>query len=283
MSRPLRLEFPGALYHVTSRGDRREPIVEDDDDRLVWLSVLADALARFDATAYAYCLMDNHYHVVLRTHRANLSRLMRHLNGVYTQRYNRRHGKVGHLYQGRFKAVLVDEEAYFLEACRYVDLNPLRARLVKQPRAWAWSSYAAHAGHAAPPPWLDSRALHRRLAPSAPLRDGPAKYAAFVAQGKGVTLWEENLRGQIYLGNEAFVRRMQARLGAHTSLEVPRAQRQRVGKPLAYFFKQFERDEAIAKAYLVGGHTQTAIATAAGLSVSRVSKLIAQRTVRGKA
>ena len=140
MARPLRLEFEGALYHVTSRGDRREPIVDDDDDRLEWLSVLGDALDRFQAVAYAYCLMDNHYHVVLQTHRPNLSRLMRHVNGVYTQRYNQRHGKAGHLFQGRFKAVLVDEDAYFLEVCRYVDLNPVRARMVKHPRHWAWKA-----------------------------------------------------------------------------------------------------------------------------------------------
>jgi putative transposase len=126
MTRPLRLEFEGALYHVTSRGDRREPIFDDDDDRVEWLTVFADGLERFHATAFAYCLMSNHYHAVIQTHRPNLSRLRRHVNGVYTQRYNRRHGKVRHLFQGRFKAVLVDQESYFLEVCRYVDLNPVR-------------------------------------------------------------------------------------------------------------------------------------------------------------
>ena len=119
----------------------------DDADRVEWLAVLAEGLDRFQATAYAYCRMGNHYHVVMQTHRPNLSRLMRHVNGVYTLRYNRRHGKVGHLFQGRFKAVLVDQESYFLEVCRYVDLNPVRARMVRRPREWAWSSYRAHAGH----------------------------------------------------------------------------------------------------------------------------------------
>ena len=173
--------------------------------------MLADGLDRLQATAYAYCLMGNHDHVVMQTHRPNLSRLMRHVSGVYTSRYNRRHGKVGHLFQGRFKAVLVDEESYFLEVCGYVDLNPVGARMVKRPRDWAWSSYGAHAGHAARIAWLDSRALHRRLAPHAPLRDGPAKYAQFAAQGRGVKLWEEALKGQLYLGDEALVKRMQAR------------------------------------------------------------------------
>jgi putative transposase len=111
MSRPLRIEFPGAVYHLTSRGDRREPIYVDDDDRRAWLAVLAHATQRFDAQVLAYCLMGNHYHVVMHTRQPNLSMLMRQLNGVYTQAFNRRHGKVGHVFQGRFKAILVDRDA----------------------------------------------------------------------------------------------------------------------------------------------------------------------------
>jgi len=106
MSRPLRIEFPGAIYHVTSHGDRREPIFEDDTDRDALLGVVEEGMGRYDAQALAYCLMGNHDHFVLDTRQANLSRLIRHLNGVYTQAYNRRHGKVGHLFQGRFKTIL---------------------------------------------------------------------------------------------------------------------------------------------------------------------------------
>ena len=108
MARPLRIEFPCAVYHVTSRGDRGEDIFVDDEDRDALSQVLAQALSRFDAQALAYCLMGNHYHFVLHTRQANLSLLMRHINGVYTQTYNLRHRKVGHLFQGRFKAILVD-------------------------------------------------------------------------------------------------------------------------------------------------------------------------------
>lgn len=282
MTRPLRLEFEGALYHVTSRGDRREPIFEDDEDRRIWLALLGEALDRFDGTAYAYCLMGNHYHAVLQTHRPNLSRLMRHLNGVYTQRYNQRHSKVGHLFQGRFKAVLVDQDSYFLEVCRYVDLNPVRAKMVRKPQDWRWGSYLAHTGREMPPAWLDSGALHRRLAPRKPREEGAARYAEFVAQGKGVKLWDEALKGQIYLGNEAFVKRMQARISAKPNAEIARAQHRPAGQPLGYYFKQAERDRAIVQAYREGGHTQTAIAQAAGLSVSRVSRLIAKTGTQGK-
>ncbi|HET7864677.1 MAG TPA: transposase [Burkholderiaceae bacterium] len=135
MSRPLRIEFPGAIYHVTSRGDRREPIFVDDTDRAALHTVLAQGMQRFDAQVLAYCLMGNHYHFVLHTRQANLSRLMRHVNGVYSQPFNRRHGKVGHLFQGRFKAILVDREAYLLEVCRYVELNLVRAGMVARPLA----------------------------------------------------------------------------------------------------------------------------------------------------
>ena len=157
MSRPLRLEFPDALYHLTSRGDRREWIYEDDEDRQLWLQVLEECCERFDWQVLAYCLMSNHYHLLARTRLGNLSQGMRHLNGVYTQRSNRRYGRSGHVFQGRFKAVLVDEEAYLLEVARYVVLNPVRAGMVAEVGQWPWSSYAATVGLSEAPPWLDRR------------------------------------------------------------------------------------------------------------------------------
>jgi putative transposase len=274
MSRPLRLEFEGALYHVTSRGDRREPIFEDDIDRQTLLEVVAQGVARFDAVVYAYCLMGNHYHFVLQTRQPNLSRLMRHINGVYTQAYNRRHRKVGHLFQGRFKAVVVDGDAYFLEVCRYVDLNPVRAGMARRPRDWSWSSYRAHTGEVELPVWLDSTTLHRQLAPRAPRREGPARYAQFVAQGRDVKLWEEALTGQIYLGGEDFVQRMQAYAAYADEKEIPQTQRRPAAQPLQRYFDQHPRDVAITQAFLEGGYTQSAIAEVTGLSVSRISRLI---------
>lgn len=283
MSRPLRLEFEGALYHVTSRGDRREPIYEDDTDRQAWLAIFEQGLVRFDATAFAYCLMGNHYHAVLQTHRPNLSRLMRHVNGIYTQTYNRRHRKVGHLFQGRFNAILVDEDAYFLETCRYVDLNPVRAGLVRGPEHWPWSSYRAHTARVRAPHWLDSAELHRRIAPRAPRREGPGCYAQFVSEGRGVKLWDAALVGQIYLGDKAFVKRMQARAETfHHSHEIPRAQRTSVERPIEWYFRHHDRDSAIALAYVEGGHTQSALAQETGLSVSRVSRLVAAYEAKGK-
>ena len=155
MSRPLRIEFPDAVYHVTSRGDRREPIYRDDADRRLHLEVLAQAADRFDAQVLAYCLMGNHYHLVLQTRQANLSRLMRHLNGVYTQAFNRCHSMVGHLFQGRFKALLVDRDAYLLALCRYVERNPVAAGLVAKPGLWRMSAQSIQ-------PKLQNRALTTR-------------------------------------------------------------------------------------------------------------------------
>ncbi len=126
MSRPLRLEYAGALYHVTSRGNERKPIYLEDDDFELFLECLAGVCERFNWVIHSYCLMTNHYHLLVETPDGNLSKGMRQLNGVFTQDFNRRHKRVGHLFQGRYKAILVDKESYLLELCRYIVLNPVR-------------------------------------------------------------------------------------------------------------------------------------------------------------
>ena len=151
MARPLRIEYDGALYHVTSRGNERKAIFRDDTDRELFLATLFRVTERFHWICHAYCLMNNHYHLVIETPDGNLSKGMRQLNGVYTQAFNRRHRRVGHLFQGRFKGILVQKESHFLEVCRYVVLNPVRAKAVDHPRLWAWSSYRATGGLATIP------------------------------------------------------------------------------------------------------------------------------------
>ena len=146
MARPLRLEFPGAVYHVTARGDRQEPIFEGDDDRVAFLELLAKEVRQQGWLLYAFCLMGNHYHLLLETPEPNLVRGMRRLNGVYTQAFNHRHDRAGHVLQGRYKAILVDKDSYLLELCRYVVLNPVRAQMVSAVGEWPWSSYLATAG-----------------------------------------------------------------------------------------------------------------------------------------
>ena len=133
MPRPTRLQYPGALYHVTARGVQQDAIFLDDDDRRALLKYVARALEEGRARAFAYCLMGNHYHLVLQTSLPNLSTLMQRINSGFCQSVNRRHDRSGHLLEARFKAVVVDRDNYLLEVCRYVDLNPVRAGLVDSP------------------------------------------------------------------------------------------------------------------------------------------------------
>ena len=283
MSRPLRIEFPGALYHVTARGDRREDIFEDDGDRGCLLDVVAQGLERLDAQMLSYCLMSNHYHFVLHTRQANLSLLMRHINGVYSQAFNRRHGKVGHVFQGRFKAILVDRDAYLLEVCRYVELNPVRAGMVLEAADWPWSSYRCHVGMSASLPWLDSAGLYGYLLGQDALGTedvarAQALYAELVQAGRGLQPWDLGLNQQIYLGDDGFVQQMldAADSRARQSVEVPKAQRRNPRTLAQWLACCPNRGEALRRAHAESGLSMTDMAKALGLSVARVSQLIAK-------
>jgi len=284
MSRPLRIEFPGAVYHITSRGDRREQIFEDDADRRSFLEILDRALTRFEANCLAFCLMGNHYHLVLCTRQANLSRLMRHVNGVYTQAYNRRYTKVGHVLQGRFKAILVDRDACLVQLCRYVERNPVAAGLVVNAADWPWSSCRHHMALAEGPAWLDSQAVWQLLLghsveDAAARKHAGAVYAGLIAAPAPADFWTTQLRQQIYLGNDDFVRRMQANMPAPSVsvVEVPRLHRCTPCSGVSDRLRCAERrNEELRRAYREGNLTMTAIARELGLSVSTVSRLIAR-------
>ena len=274
MARPLRIEYAGALYHVTSRGDRQEDIFLTDEDRHLFLSITGEVCERFNWSVHAYCLMDNHYHLVVETPDGNLAKGMRQLNGVYTQRFNRAHGRVGHVFQGRYKAILVEKESYLLELARYVVLNPVRARMVRSAKDWPWSSYRATAGQTEGFGWLQTEWILSAFS----RRKGQAieGYRAFVAEGKNQPSPWEQLRSQVYLGSEAFVEKMQALVDSGKDLrEVPLKQRRAVPKPLSHFSKsERSRDEAIVAAYASGGYSMKEIGDYFGLHYSYVSKII---------
>ena len=217
MARAPRLEFSGALYHVTARGVHQAPIFLDEVDRVVMLRILVQALRDFDARLFAFCLMGNHYHLVIQTWKPNLSMVMHRINSTYCRSFNQSHGRRGHVFEGRFKAVLVDRDNYLLQACRYVDLNPVRARLIDSPGLWRWSSYRAHAGLIASPLWLATSELHAVLvgkeATDASQAEAASRsYAEWVEAGRGFRLWTNTLRRGRFLGDEAFVSRMKLRM-----------------------------------------------------------------------
>lgn len=261
MSRPLRVEFPDALCHITARGDRREAIFDDDEDRQAFLRVLMEVVEGFNWLCYAWCLMDNHYHLLIQTPDGNLSKGMRQLNGVFTQTSNRRHKRVGHLFQGRFKAILVDSDAYLLELSRYIVLNPVRARMVTTPEAWPWSSYRATTGLVEVEPFL---AVDGVLAAFAQDREtAQNRYAQFVREGVTASSPWDQLRGQVFLGDEDFVRKTQNEMAAHQrgEVQIPTAQR----RPPAKTLQQIEesgiaRNAAIVEAHRTGAYSYQQIA-----------------------
>ena len=269
MSRPLRIEFAGALYHVMARGNAREAIFADDVDRAAFVDGIERACERFDWMLWAYCLMDNHYHLLIETRRASLSRGMREVNGIHTQRFNRRHRRVGHLLQGRYKAVLVDKDSYLLELSRYIVLNPVRARLCASAADWRWSSYRAMMGQDDP---LPSLAIDETLSLFGTQRAAARRaYARFVADGVGAFDPDAAVSSQVFLGNEAFVARA-TKKAASPSREVPK--RQRAWKSLSRYEREATtRNEAIRAAYASGVYTLSQIGQHFHLHYASVSRI----------
>lgn len=274
MTRPLRIEFAGALYHVTSRGNAQADIYLDDEDRKNYLDVLQDVCERFNWVIHAYCLMSNHYHLLIETPDSNLSKGMRQLNGVYTQRFNRKHNRVGHVFQGRYKAILVQKESYLLELARYIVLNPVRAQMVRSAKDWPWSSYRATAGFIKAQKWLTVdwvlAAFSRRKS------NAMKMYSAFVSEGRNQPKPWEELKNQIYLGDESFVDDMQCKISPETSLsEVPSSQKRQVAKSLLYYEQKYiDRDTAIFKAYESGSYSMKSIGDYFEVHYSRVSRIV---------
>jgi REP-associated tyrosine transposase len=226
VTRPLRLDHEGAVWHVTSRGNARSCVFRDDTDRREFVDVLARVVERAAWLVHAFVLMGNHYHLLLETPERTLSKGMHLLNGVFTQRVNRRWKRVGHLFQGRYKSILVERETHLLELMRYVVLNPVRAGIVSQVEQWPWSNFLATAGIVAPPPWLEVRWTLAQFPPPSMSRQ---RYRDFVSAGVGQKSPLANVTGQIYLGGDDFRKRVQARVDSVApSLEHPEAQRRPV-------------------------------------------------------
>ena len=267
--------------------------------------MLGEALQRFNAKVLAYCLMTNHYHLVIVTSQGGLSLLMRQINGVYSQTYNRRHGVTGHLLQGRFKAILVDHDAYLMELCRYVELNPVRAGMVEAAGDWNWSSYAAHVGKVNAPTWLDVARLHAFVLGREIRGDGQTSdqtsaedretqtqaiaqahtqaalaYAELVASAPDVDLWAD-LQKQMFLGDADFIARMQAladpKLVQSNAIKAADVAKPHRSSPLRWadwLERCGNREQALLMAHRESGISMTALAAEIGVTVARVSQLI---------
>jgi REP element-mobilizing transposase RayT len=205
VSRPLRIEYPGAFYHVTSRGNERKLVFQNTRDRERYLSYLESAHERYGAVIHTYCLMGNHYHLLLETPRGNLSQIIHHINGAYTTYFNIKRDRSGHLFQGRFKGILVDKDAYCKELSRYIHLNPVRAGMVKTPSEYNWSSYRYFIGKDKKPQWLTAELVLGDFGGEG--KKGYRRYREYVEREVGKEL-ENPLKRVIastFLGREEFI------------------------------------------------------------------------------
>ena len=263
------------MYHVTARGNRRGSIFRCDSDRLVWLSLLDKACARFNLRVLAYCQMTNHYHLVLETPEGKLSTAMQYLNACYSQYFNRRYQLSGHVFQGRFTAIVCDRTAYLLELMRYVVLNPVRAHMVRHPDDWAWSSHRCMLGMSSAPAWLPADYLLSLFGPTP--EEARHAYLSYVLGGIGKASPLRKVKHQVLLGDQGFIDTVTAARALLRTRDYTQAQRRATAAPLADYFSSFEdRQQAMAQAYRSRAYSMQQIASFCGVSAKTVSRAIRQ-------
>lgn len=279
MARPLRIEYPGAVYHITNRGNERREIYKDDLDRKTFLDTLQQVKTRYNWLCHAYCLMGNHYHLLIETPDGNLSIGMRQLNGVYTQAYNRRYKRSGHLFQGRYKAIILQKDSHLLEVCRYVVLNPVRAGLVEKPEEWRWSSYAATSGKCKAHPclttdWVLGQFDSKRFSAG-------RKYRSFVADGIKQESVFKDVKAQSILGEDDFAENLKDYVKGYRDIaEIPKSQRYLDRPDIGEIFKSSSRHDRdrrnikIIEAVNKYGYTQREVADYLGMHFTSVSRLL---------
>jgi len=275
MARKPRVEFSGALYHITARGNQRTDVFNSDADREYFLELLRRIASRLGWRIHAYCLMGNHYHLLVETPGPNLGKGMQALGTTYTQAFNRRNRKIGHLFQGRYKALIVEKESHLLEVSRYIVNNPVTASFVEHPWEWPWSSYRATAGMAPAPAWLETAWTLERFHPT-DSKKAVAKYRQFADnQSSGDPFAELHLG--LILGSEQFAAEMkpmvEASLSKDRSARTLAAQRP-LGELFAGCAGRGERNASILLAYDSEGYTLAEIAGFLGLHEGSISRII---------
>ena len=282
MSRPLRIEYAGAVYHITSRGNEKKAVYKDDVDREIFLDTLSRVIKRYNWICHAYCLMNNHYHLIIETPDGNLSMGMRQLNGVYTQAFNKRHKRVGHLFQGRYKAILIQKDSHLLEVCRYVVLNPVRARVVERPEMWKWSSYQATSGREKPHSCLTTEWILGQFGTTK--RIAVKAYQKFVQAGiRQESIWKA-VRAQSILGEEEFTTTLKDYLrGTRDIAELPKTQRfadrPRLEKIFSVNILQDigTRNEKIREAVQRYGYRQREVADYLDMHFTSISRILREK------
>lgn len=273
MTRPLRLEFAGALYHVTSRGDRKSVIFHDNADRLAWLSVLTDVCKRFNFRVHSYCQMNNHYHLMVETIDGELARGMHQLNGAYSQYFNRRYDLVGHVFQGRYKAILVQKESYLLELSRYIVLNPMRAGIATSLADWRWSSHPHFMQTEGKPIWLETDWLLSHF--GSDRASARRAYNTFILSGKGLVSPLRDVQHQLLLGDSDFVAKHLNTVEPGMLDSIGRIQRRAVALTLDEYTAKFGYGEqAMVQAYLSTAYTMQRIADHFHVSPRTVGRAI---------
>jgi REP element-mobilizing transposase RayT len=273
MARPVRIEYPGAYYYITSKGLEGELVFKDAKDRQEFFIILSEVVARMQWEVYAYNLLVDSFQLFVKTPKANLSKGMRQINGVYTQRYNVKYEKKGNIFHGRFKAILVDEENYFQEVARQVVRTPIIIRKSRKLDKWKWGSYQATMGICESPEWLQTPRLLESF--------GKQKKRAQTAYDKYINGCDKDLdilddvKGQILLGSDAFVTKWKKQLASGKIMDKARQRKAKKMKPLADFSKRYKNVKtAMVKAYETGNYTLAQIGDYFGVHYSTVSRTV---------
>lgn len=279
MARPTRIEYKNAVYYISSAGNAGQKIVSDDADRKLLLDTFKFVIDKYGWKCHAYCVGNSEYNLVIETPKPNLSIGMRQLNGLYTQKHNRKHNIRGHVFQGRFKAVIVEKDNYLLEICRYVVLLSSRAGLVKNLNNYKWSSYRATAGHSILPEFLNVDWILSQF--SKRTKNAQSKYRDYIKEGKKSESPLKKVRGQIFLGSEKFIENLGTLLTKGRKKEdLPKWQRHLKRPILDEILKDIkkktikQRDKKIKEAQAKHGYTLKEIGAILGLHYTSISRII---------